>query len=216
MTSSRTRCLVAAVTVAAVTVVALTGCGSSGGGGATEPSSSAAVLPPASVASITPTTDSAPTVVDSVSTVPPEVASSGVEPGPICDSVPSLEVISGIVGEPLTAIEDNSQPSVMIEGKLIIEQRCDASGASAGAAVFERSDIASGPALLDEAASQGLVVDKTWPELPGAVAWANGVTIELDGLWYSAVAFTLDTIGQADAPAAYDASAALLIAWIGG
>lgn len=137
---------------------------------------------------------------------PPEVASSGVEPGPICDSVSSLEVISGIVGEPLTAIE----------GKLIIEQRCDASGASAGAAVFERSDIASGAALLDEAASQGLVVDKTWPELPGAVAWANGVTIEHDGLWYSAVAFTLDTIGQADAPAAYDASAALLIAWIGG
>lgn len=201
MTSSHARCLVAAVTVSAIMVVALTGCGSSGGNGATESSSGAAGLPPGSMASITPTSSVEP---------------SGVEPGPICDSVPSLEVISGIVGESITAIEDNSQPSVVIEGNLIVQQRCDASGASAGAAVFERSDIASGAALLDEAAAQGLVVDRTWPELPGAVAWANGVTIEHDGLLYSAVAFTPDTIGQADAPAAYDASAALLIAWIAG
>lgn len=200
---------------AATLALALAACGSSSGtksggtSGSSGPtqSSTAAGAAPAAPAASAATADPA-----SAATAAPAAPS---EPGPICDSIPGLDVISTIVGEPLTAIDDHSQPAVEIEGTLHIAQRCEATGAAIGTAIFERSDLSSGAALLAEIESQGLIHDGSWPGLPGAVAWANGLTIEHEGLYYTATAITPDTVGQLDAPAAYDASAALLAAWIG-
>lgn len=137
------------------------------------------------------------------------------EPGPICDSIPSLDVISSLIGEPIIEARDLSSPSVEIEGNLVIAQRCEANGGAVGTAIFERSDLVTGAAVLAGVGSQGLAYDGSWPALPGAVAWANGITIEHEGLYYTATAITGGTVGQQDAPAAYEASAALLTEWLG-
>jgi len=138
------------------------------------------------------------------------------EPGPICDSIPSLDVLSSIIGEPVTTAADNSTPTVEIDGDTVIGQRCDVGGDGIASIVFERVDLATGAGLLDEIDAQGLAIDRPYPDLPGATAWANGLLIEHDGLFWSATAYTTSTVGQLDAPAAYDASAAVLSAWIDG
>ncbi|MGB8858566.1 MAG: hypothetical protein WCC60_04890 [Ilumatobacteraceae bacterium] len=195
-----------------VIVLALVSCSDSSSG------SSAPIASPAKTihAPVAPgDTSSVPTETGAAATTPAAPPAPAGEPGPICDSIPGLDTVSAIVGEQMTGVEDNSSPTITIGDTLNISQRCDVSGGGFGTAIFERVDATQGGGLVAEVQAQGLVVDRQYPGLPGAIAWANGLTIEHDGLYYTATAITADTVGVENAPAAYDASAALLAAWIG-
>lgn len=211
-------------------VVALAACG--GGGGdddgtsvATRPAEPAATAASAAPATAAATAAGAPeaSIAGSTTAAPATTPATGApavpEPagdlGEVCESIPSLDELAAIVGSPLTNIDDYSSPTVEIDGETIVSQRCEVSGDGIGMAIFERYDLVSGQATIDGVRGQELAVDTTWPDLPGAVAWANGVMIEHDGLFLLATAITPDTVGVLDAPEAYEASAELLRAWIG-
>jgi len=188
------------IVAAAMSVAA---CGSSGessgrsSGGSTGGSTGGSSEPDAQAASVE--RDTTPT---------------GGEPGPICDSIPSLDTLTSILREPVTMATDNSSPTVELGGDTVITQRCDVSSDGIASIVFERVDLTTGAAILAGIAAEDLAVNRSFPDLPGATAWANGVIIEHDSLFWSAVAITTTTAGQLDAPQAYDDSAAVLSAWI--
>jgi hypothetical protein len=152
-------------------------------------------------------------------TEPPAPAAStsapqSAEPGelfPICDTIPALEVISAIVGTPVDTVTDYSTPPVEVDGQVLRDDRCEATGADIGLAIFERYDLQQGNDLLATVTT----VPIGDPRVPGAIGWANGVMIESDGAYWYATAITPSTVGVADAPEAYLASTDLLAAWIG-
>lgn len=193
--------------------LALAGCGSGDTEGATaapDDSNTATIADETSApANDTPATDTPATDTPATEAAAPD------EPGPICDGVPSLEVVSAIVGEAVHSAEDNSTPTVVIEGQTSIDQRCDLSGDGVGSAIFERWDTATGDDVLAQITADGLVQDIEVPGLPDAVAWANGIMVQHEGLYWLTSAITPDTVGVMDAPGAYEASAALMLEWLG-
>ena len=138
---------------------------------------------------------------------------------PICDTIPSLDAIGAILGGRMLSVEDLSTSVPTPDGvQAIISDKCEATGdpSEVRIADFQRLDAVTGAGVIALAQEQGLVFDRSWPELPGAVAWSNTVTIERDGLYYSTFGLTIDVAGVADSPEAYDMAAALLTAWLNG
>jgi hypothetical protein len=162
-----------------------------------------------------PTNPSSDATAPADTQAPAEPAVDSNDLTPICETIPPLDVISGIVGAPVDTATDYSDPPVEIEGRLMIADRCEATGLDIGMAIFDRYDTVLGNSLLEGAQQTGSVVPISDPRLPGAVGWANGVMIESDGVYWYATAITPGTVGVADAPEAYAASTALLAAWLG-
>jgi hypothetical protein len=146
-----------------------------------------------------------------------EPAAEGVEDlTPICDTLPPLDVISAIVGTPVSVVTDYSTPPVVIEDTATLNDRCEATGDDIGLGIFERYDVAQGDQILvaaEEIGAQVLPIDD--PRLPGAIGWGNGVMIISDGVYWYATAITPTTVGVADSPEAYASSTELLAAWLG-
>jgi hypothetical protein len=176
------------------------------------------------------TTGSAPTAVvegssyiASPATVPHQTPVQAVDaatavtgdPGPICDTIPGMGTISAAVGETMTTAKDISNPTQTIGEDVFISQKCDVSGDGFAVVQFERWDLKQGQATLAPSPdSPDLIQDISFPELPGAIAWANNVVIEHEGLYYAVFAATPQSIGVDNSPEGYAAGAALLKAWI--
>jgi hypothetical protein len=197
--------------------LALAGCGSGGDDTAADSAAPSGATTTVEAQANGGSAAAAPTTVGSTS--PGEgAAAPSAEPSPICDTIPSFEAISAIVGETVHTAEDNSDPTIQAaDGSVLsISQRCDVSGDGIGNAIFQRWDPELGAGILATAESEGQLADYAAPGLPDAVAWANGIAFEHEGLTWYVTAITLDTVGVMDAPAAYDASAELMLAWVNG
>jgi hypothetical protein len=197
--SARARCRAAALG-AALTLVSLSACSSEQTPAATPDQSAPGPDAPGTTGPADP----------AASTPAPPLA-DGNEFFPICETIPSLDVISAIVGETLETVTDYSTPAVEIEGQVVINDRCEATGVGFGLAIFERYDVQQGNDLLETVTT----VPISDSRLPDAIGWANGVMVESDGVYWYATAITPATVGVADAPEAYLASTELLAAWMG-
>ena len=194
------------LSLGAIIIALLASCGSNNG---TSPSPTPAATGDSAVAA-SPTTVSDPVAAADtpIETIPvaPVVAELGLDVMQICESVPSLDVLSGIIGEPLTKLTELSGPG---------EGDCEATSESGiGIAKFQKFDVDTGAALAESVKAQDLVDPYTSAEFPTAVAWANGLMVERDGAFYIATALTLTSIGEPGSAAAYDMSAKLLSAWL--
>jgi hypothetical protein len=186
-----------------------------GGSDAAESSTSAAaataVAPgeeaPNSISDGVVDTTAAPPIVGD--TVPPSdmitLPSSDFD---ICATVPSLEVINGVLDEPATrTVELARTPDTAI---------CEASSDTGIANVqFSRSLFAD-RAVTEQVAAQlgSAVVDLNDPALPGAFSYSGAVVIIIDEVEYLVQAITLDTITNPESPEATQRSATLLKAWL--
>lgn len=128
--------------------------------------------------------------------------------GGICDGVPSFEVISAALGEPV----DHSTELERGAGWDL----CEVAGGDVAHVQFARVT----PAQLDEslrvARELGAVVNEL--EVAGlpAVSISGAVSVVIGDSEYSVQAIASDTLGVADSPLATDRSAALLAAWLDG
>lgn len=149
---------------------------------------------------------------------PAAAAPASSDRAPICDTIPSLEVISAAVGEQVTKIEDLSDPSVAAAAAAgadatLISDKCEATGEGAGMAIFERWDVPTATAIREAADVQALAVPFEAADLPGAFAWGNGVMVERDGIAYVATIVNMGAIMDPRLPETYAAAADLLRAW---
>lgn len=155
---------------------------------------------------------SEPSVIDAVDISLPDGSVEILEDGGldlICDTLPPIDVVSGIVGESLTTVTDLSQPA--LEG--MVSQKCEVTGDGVSLAIFERMDSETAK-LIVETAGEGPVSFDADPDLAGAKGVVNGVMIERDGvIWYATVV-RMDWVASIDNPLAYETSGELLRAWL--
>ncbi len=199
------------LSLGAIIVASLAACGSSSDASPSATSTATASVDAEIASSPTATPD--PATPADAAAIPIEtiavasvVAELGLEVMKICETVPSLEVLSGIVGEPLTKLTELSDPG---------EGDCEAtSDDGIGIAKFQKYDLLDGAALAEAVKTQNIVDSYTSAEFPMALAWGNGLMVEHDGAFYSATAITLASIMEPSSAAAYDMSAKLLSAWL--
>lgn len=135
---------------------------------------------------------------------PATAAPAAPPPGDICAVLPDAATIDAALGETGGAPIDTGDATI---------EECQVNGETSSAS-FERTDAATGLALIDAYREQGTLVDFEDPDLPDAVAGANLVQTIIGDHSYAVQLITIDSITSPDTPEALAASAALLQAWL--
>ena len=176
-------------------VLALAACSN---GAATNPSAA-----PSTAAGATAT--EAPTVDP-----PPPGNSAGNPPatdGDICMTVPSLDVISAQLDEPVLRLQRLERgPGTEL---------CEAAGDGVANVSFTRVAQSNEQQMRDLAAQLGYVVSEVGdPALPGAFTYAGAVTVFVGDAEFTVQTITLDTISDPTSAIAVQRSSHLLAAWL--
>ena len=146
--------------------------------------------------------------VEAESTLPEgvDLPDSGLPDTPICDTIPTPAEVSEVVGEPFTEAIDQSDP-------LGDPKNCELVADTGVFVTFNWMSAELGSGVLAELESQGQVVPYSNPDLPGATAYANTVTVEHDGFYWEVQ--LVNPFLAINDPAVLDLSARLLTAWLG-
>lgn len=149
-----------------------------------------------------PVTDAAeePTLPEGV-----ELPDSGLPDTPICDTIPTPAEVSEVVGEPFTEAIDQSAP-------LGDPKNCELVADTGVFVTFNWMSAELGSGVLAELESQGQVVPYENPDLPGATAYANTITVEHEGFYWEVQ--VVNPFLPINDPAVLDLSARLLTAWL--
>ena len=197
----------------------LAACGG-GDGASSEPTSSAADSVPAASTPPAPSSTadaSEPSVVPAATDAQPVATSAEPEPvasaagaaaTPICDSLPPIEQISEIVGQPLTQVRDLSDAGAAALG--VVSEKCEVTGEGISLAIFERIEADTAEAIVQAAGNAPVTV----PGYDGARGAVNAMFVIRDDVAWMTTVVREQWMATADDPEAYATSAALLDAWL--
>lgn len=203
---------VASIALAAA-LATLTGCGSdeSSDGGVTDPTAEQTTASAPVIAEGPSATSAADTTVppDAAHTTPvANTATPAAADAPICDTIPTLDAIAAVLGEPLT----RTMPLDRGPGWTI----CDVSGDGMGNVQFGRAvdaDLETSRRLAEELGYELVSVQDAG--LVDAYAVAGTVWVIIEGVEYSVSAIGSDTIGQDTFALTQQRGAELLATWLG-